>query len=290
MGKTYNNPVNKYEVALGIERLLIADYPQAWTPARVDIDTPPTGFYDLGAVVEDTPVFTYSREYFELETGLPRVTQYRAVQMVEGVMAVSLHSNSWKKLQYALGNFTYTGSYSSEAVSDYAPATRKITLTGTTSVESITANMMVTLVGTAGSPNDPAAFVTKVTSVTVDNTNDAGEVYVADTLPTAVSSEFQGGAGTVNYQVAPGYSKLVYGGSSIREYALLGVIDFIDGTQVVQYIPKASPNADVTEEYRPEQNSRIPLSFKAYGTVSVVGSCDQVTVGERYEFPSVSSC
>lgn len=199
MSKTFINSIDVTEVSLGLEHLLLAAHGTSWTPGRISIATPPTGFYHLGAVVEDSPTFTYSREYFELEVGVPKVAQYRAVVGVTGTFECALHSKSWRKFQYALANATI---------------------------------------------------------VNTDN----GASYVEQ----------------------------IYGTSRIDNYALLGVVDFIDGSQIIHYLPKVSPNGDIVEEYRPEQNARIPLSYRALGEATVVGSCTQIIVGRRYTFPSVT--
>lgn len=104
MGKTYNNTLNTLEVALGIERFLVAPYPTTFTPERVDISVPPTGFMDMGAIVEDSPVVRYTREYFELKTGLPRSLQYRKVVEVNAEVEFKIYSQSWWQSQFCLGN------------------------------------------------------------------------------------------------------------------------------------------------------------------------------------------
>lgn len=196
MAKSYNNTISSSEVSIAIQRILIADYPKAWTPARVDIGTPPAGWIDLGAVVEDTPSFKCTRTKFQLKTGIPQVIQYEAIMELTGVMAFSLHSNSWHKLQFALGNLT-----------------------------------TITTMTAAGS--------------------------------------------------------VPFGTSTIKNYALLGVADFIDGTQVIHYMPKASPADEITEEIRPGQNQRIPLSFNLLGVVSTVWGGSELIIAERHQFAAV---
>jgi len=106
MGKTYANKISEVEVSLAIEQFLIADHTQAWAPARIDVDSPPAGFHSLGAVVEDSPKMVYKREKFSLETGIPMVTQFQTTMKMEGSLEATLHSNSWRKIQYALGNYS----------------------------------------------------------------------------------------------------------------------------------------------------------------------------------------
>jgi len=103
-GKTYNNELSEKEVSLGIERVLVAPYPTTWTPARIDLPTMPTSFIDLGAVVEDSPVMTITREKYQIATGLPQILQYEAVTRVTGEFTFALHSHSNQKVKWALGN------------------------------------------------------------------------------------------------------------------------------------------------------------------------------------------
>lgn len=288
MGKTYTNDINEQEVSLGIEHLLIADYPRSWTPARIDIEAPPAGFYHLGAVVEDSPVLNYSRTYFELDAGLPMVTQYRAVTGMEGTFSVDLHSYSWRKLQYALGNYTATGSFSDESVEAYDGSLRRVTLAGTTSTESLSVNQIVTLTQSA-TPDDPDAESSRISSLAAGS-GDNAYVYLTTNLSSTLSETLTNSGGTLSFQHTPGYTKLHFGGNTIRDFTLLGVVDLIDGTQIVHHIPKASPSGDLEITFRPEQNARIPLSFKALGVNTVINSCTQIIVAESYEFPSLSTC
>jgi len=105
---SYVNAIVDREVSIAIERFLIAPYPQTFTAARVDLDSLPSGYIDLGPVVEDTPTVTVSREKYVLETGIPKVIQYEAIMGVSGTVEFSLWSNSFHKVQYALGNEWYT--------------------------------------------------------------------------------------------------------------------------------------------------------------------------------------
>jgi hypothetical protein len=111
MGRSYVNAITTHEISVAIERFLIAPYPQTFTPARVDLDNLPTGFIDLGAVVEDSPTVTVSRTKYKLETGLPKLIQYESIVGVSGKIEFQLFSNSFHKVQFALGNewYTYNG-------------------------------------------------------------------------------------------------------------------------------------------------------------------------------------
>jgi len=196
MGKTYNNTLNTIEVALGIERFLIAPYPTAFTAARVDISSPPAGFMDLGTIVEDSPVVRYTREYFELKTGLPRTLQYRKVVEVNAEIEFKVYSHSWWQSQFCLGNDT--------------------TITTVTTIAS--------------------------------------------------------GSVTTQY----------YGKSTLQEFALLGVTDFINGDQVIHDFARVNPAANVEEAFKPSELSQMPFTFAAIGFIATIESCEHLIVGKRH--------
>ncbi|GAF82357.1 unnamed protein product, partial [marine sediment metagenome] len=68
-----------------------------------DVDTPPTGFTALGAVVEDSVSVTGEREKFQLMTGIPSVEQFAAVTSMTARVEFSLHAISNTAIKYALG-------------------------------------------------------------------------------------------------------------------------------------------------------------------------------------------
>lgn len=199
-GKTYNNQITVDEVSLGITGLLIAPKDTAWTTGRVDISSPPASFYSVGAVVEDTPTFTMTREKFQLKTGIPKVTQYEQIMAIDGKFKVTCESKDWSKVEYMLGNT--------------AP--------------------------------DTTAWATTPTSST----------YVVQH----------------------------YGTRQLKEYVLLAVTDFIDGTQLVQHFYRAKAADEVTEEYRPNKEGQIPLSYDLLAKVTSLSSGPELVIGKRVQF------
>lgn len=275
--KSYANIVNPMEVSIGIERLLVGEYPQSWSPARINLDSLPTGFYDLGAVVEDSPSLKITRESYELKTGVPMVTQFQAVTGVEGSFECQLHSYHWRKLQYALGNYTAASSYTAIGTVSSVNAANAYTFSSTTAVQSLAVGMTVVFASTGSKLDNPDAFESRVTSLT------AGGLVYLDPPPTSATSIGTGWvAATYDYVVQ------VYGSSVLRKVTLLGVIDLIDGTQIVHRIIKAQAQGDITEEVRPDQNMRVPLNFKAFGVETTINSLIQLVVAERYQFPKIS--
>lgn len=277
--RAYANIVNPVEVSIGIQRLLIGEYPQTWSPARIDLDAPPTGFYDLGAVVEDTPSLKVSREKYQLETGVPMVLQFEATQKVTGTFECQLHSNSWRKLQFGLGNYTAASSYTELGSVTSVNAANAYTFAGTVIASGIAVGQTVVFASASNKLDNPDAFETRVTSTAL-STN---ATFYFDPPPTSATS-----IGTGWKMATYEYVKQVYGSSRIKYYSLLGVADFIDGTQVVHYVKKASPAAEMVEEIRPQENQRIPLNFNFLGQETTINSIIELVVGERYYFPKNS--
>jgi hypothetical protein len=271
--KSFVNQIQPMETSIAIERLLIAYAPQTWTPGRVDFGSIPTGFFDLGAVVEDTPSFKVTREIFQLKTGIPSVLQYQAVTGLEGTFEVSLHSNSWRKAQVAMGNYAYTSGYT--VLTSISSVTNQytVTLAGTTWLDSIVAGHQVVL-ATTGNYDNIDAMECKVSSV-----NTTTFTLVFDPQPPSTPTTSMGVAAYSSVRQYLGTSRL-------KNYVLLGVGDFIDGVQVVHYFPKVQPAGEFSEEIRPGQNQRIQLKFNAFGVVTGVNSFDELVIAERHYFRS----
>lgn len=266
------NEINKVEVSLGIERVLVADTGTSWTPARIALPTVPSGFRDLGAVVEDTPQFTGSREKFQLKTGLPRVLQFESMVEVGGQFAFSLHSSSWRKMQYAFGNYSPTS-----------------TPTLVTTIESVTDRNTITLATTTSSLPVGTQFMIAANTLAMD---------FADAIETRVSCIEADG---LTYHLAPtpiktptaghyaaifgvGYVDMHWGTSRITKYQVLGVADFQDGSQVIHHFPEVVPADDFTESIQPTENGRIPINFNAFGVSKSVQGTDELVVMTRYMF------
>lgn len=191
---SYDNAITTAEVSMTIERLLIGTYLSATfdpSTGKVNISSPPAGFEDLGAVVEDTPTVTIRREKFQLKLGLPKALQYEAVIGVDGEIACTIYGKSNDIAKYAYG--------------------------------------------------------TDITSI--------------DTFVT----------------------RIAFGRTTVNKYAILGVADFVDGTQVVHYFPEVSIKPEVTENLRPDDVGKIPMGFDAYSHISTIHG-DERIVGERFYF------
>ncbi len=193
MAKSYDNEIVEAEVSLAIERVLIGPYTATWNPSagKIDIGTPPNGFVDLGAVVEDSPTLTITREKYQLELGLPRALQYEAIIGVKGEMTLSVYGKS-------------------NAIARYAAGTDVVTI------------------GTFG-------------------------------------------------------TRVAYGKTTINKFAILGVADFVDGTQVVHYFKELSVKPEYTEAIKPDQVGIMALGFDAYSHISTIHGSERI-VGERIYF------
>jgi len=276
MAATFENLINLTETSLAIQRLLIAPFPTAWTPARIDLASLPTGFSDLGAVVEDSPSFSVTRSKFQLDAGIPAIRQFEAVIGLEGSFEVALHSTSWRKIQFALGNLTSTAS-----------------ATIVTTIASVTNQNVITLATTSGSLPVGRQFVIATNTPGFDS---------ADAVETRVGSVASNG---LTYALAPtpvhtptaGQYVGIYdsvcqfvGTTCLKQYVLLAVADFIDGSQAIHQFFKVTPGDEFTLEIRPSENMRVPLSFNALGVSQSVPPLtnQQLVIARLCYFPSLT--
>lgn len=276
--KSYLNQINEMEVSIAIERLIIADYPAPFTPARIQLDSLPSNYYDLGSVVEDTPSLKVKRERFELNTGIPKVLQYQAVMGLEGSFEVTLHSHSWRKIQVALANYTSVSSATFLGSIGSFTSASIFSMPTTPSTPIAVGQQIVITTASVGFEDNIDTQETRVVSVTSN-----GLVYCIN--PPLVNTFTSARAYKYDYVQQP------IGGSAIRNFSLLGVADFIDGSQVVHEMFKATASDDWMEEIRPNKNGQIPLNFKLFGVPKTVRGCTQLLVANRFYFPTTdNSC
>jgi len=66
---------------------------------------------------------------------------------------------------------------------------------------------------------------------------------------------------------------------------LLGVTDFTNGDQVVHHIPRGTPADEVSEEYRPDQEGRVPINMELLAQAMDVGlTNNELVLAVRYQF------
>ena len=193
MGKSYDNTIITAEVSLAIEALLIGNSTLTWDPStgKINMDTPPTGFTRLGAVVEDSPTLTIRRDKFMLKLGVPKALQFEAVIGVDGEFSCTIYGKSNDVAKYAFG--------------------------------------------------------TDIVSLSTFGT------------------------------------RIAFGKTTLNKYALLGVADFTDGTQVVHYFKEVSIKPEVSENLRPDDVGKIPMGFDCYSHISTIHGSERI-VGERVYF------
>ncbi len=75
-----------------------------------------------------------------------------------------------------------------------------------------------------------------------------------------------------------------YGTRHINEYVLLGVVDFIDGTQVIHHMPRGTPSDELEEMYRPDQEGRIPIHMELLAKTTAINSVNELILATRYQF------
>ena len=91
------------------------------------------------------------------------------------------------------------------------------------------------------------------------------------------------GTGTEIVSIGTQGTRVAYGRTSIQKFAILGVADFIDGTQVVHYFPKMSLKPEYVEAIKPDQVGMLPMGFDAYSHISTIHGSERI-VGERVYF------
>ncbi len=80
------------------------------------------------------------------------------------------------------------------------------------------------------------------------------------------------------------------GTSVLQEYALLGVADFIDGTQLIHEFPRVSPAEEFVESIKPGENPRMVCKFNCKSVVVTIGGCQHLVVGKRHWVAPDGSC
>ena len=275
-GKTFSNNIDEQEVSLAIERFLVASVGQSWSPARVDLDSLPTGFRDLGAVVEDSVSVSAERTNFQLDAGLPQVRQFEETTAIDASVSFQLHSFSWRKLQYALGNYSAVSSATAMGTIASVTDAGVVTLSSTTPAASLSVGDHVVI---AASGEEDFADATETQIVSIENDNKT--YHFEPTLLVTPSDNDN----VYKYD----YVVQHFGTAKNTNYQLLGVADFTNGAQLIHHFPKVAPAASVNEEIRPDQNQRINLEFSAFGTTQSVQGNDELVTHMRYHFPKTGS-
>lgn len=265
---TYVNQISEREVSLAIEHFLIAPFPTAYTPGRVDVNSPPAGFRHLGAVDEESVSLTATRNKFQIKTGIPQVLQYQAVTGLDARAAFTLHARDTRKALYALGNWT------NDQPKYIAP-------NSLTSLAAVGSAGQVTLAAAPANTwyvNDEV--VTAPTSAGWATANNFAVIASINGLVITLDPPFASAPSAGDLIGKPVGHRAPLGTSIIRTYTLLGIADFIDGFQAQHWIPKCQPVGEWAEQLRASQNTRMTLAFDAFGLPSTVWS-NELVVAER---------
>jgi len=280
MANTYTNAITEREVSIALEQILIADTTQTFVPGRIDVGSPPTGFTHLGAVVEDSPNLSISREKFELRTGIPSVLQFDAVTGMSGQFSAAFYSNSNTIAEYGLGADVVKnsinesiGGTANDGIFDVAgSASTSTVLNIDTKITGLAVDdIVVYATATATVATLKASTIQR--KITAINT-------LAVTLDEALGEAPAEGAAIAKLEA----SKVVFGTTKNPRYALLGVADFLDGSQVIHYFKKVAPVGEFSENIQPGQPPIISGAWTMFSAVDSTWGDEQV-LGERFWIP-----
>ena len=80
-------------------------------------------------------------------------------------------------------------------------------------------------------------------------------------------------------------SFLPLGTTNLKHYALLGVADFLDGSQVVHLLPDCSIKPEVTEAIKPTDANLIKFAYDCYSYISTPSGNQRIVGGRIYFHP-----
>lgn len=277
--KTWHNEIQPEEVSIALEHILIAPEGTAWTVGRIDVSSPPGDFIYMGAVQEDTPQLTINKDIYRLMTGVPRVLQYQAVVGVSGELVMTFHSNRGSRVYASLGGLKhYHQATSPWAVVNSVVSRTELLVTSTAGVGGLAVGDLAvtdTSANITGTFNE--AFVTSIAAMTG---NTLYRVFFANgggfpVLP-VVSNPI--------YEVA--HVRNALGSKVLPFFRILGVGDFLNGSQVIHDFKKATPRGQWVEQLRNAADARVPAIFDLFGysVDTPYTSTDELIVGERYWF------
>lgn len=269
---TYTNQLQLEEVTLGLEHVLWASYGggDAWatSPVKVTVDAPPANFSHLGAVADDSPQITCAKDMYALDTGIPQMRQYQAVQRIAADFQVVFHSHTNIAAYFGIGGIAPQSATTN--AKSMSAATRLACTVNTTGFA--VGDMIVTAastLGLAGSLNYGWVTTINTTQVLLSGTG------------------FPITPGTTDYIAKVLYSQLAAGTHIVPTFCLMGVADFYDGGQVVHLMRRAQPRGQWAEALRAGQDIRIAAAFDLLGYIvsTPYSSTGEIATWERFWFP-----
>jgi len=279
MSNTIVNAIQPEEVTMALEHLLYAPAGTAWTPTvRIDVGSPPAGFSHMGAVADDSPSISVTKDFFRLTGGIPSVLQYQAVTTLAGEFGVMLHSYSPLAAYLGLGGIPPYNVPATAAQAFYAivaSSANSRTQSAVTSNANWSVNDMVI-------SDTTAALNTTLNYAWISSVPDGTSIVLSGegwkTLPT-----------TGNPIVKVLYSRYALGTSQSPRFHLLGVADFLNGGQVIHDMPNVQAKGQWTETLRAGGIIDVSCTFDLFGytITSPHSSGGEIVVGERVLFNGI---
>lgn len=290
--KSYVNDITAEEVSIALEHLLVAPYGTAWTIGRVDVSSPPASFIHLGAVAEDSPQVSVQKNKYQLATGIPATLRYQAVVGLAGAIQMTLLSNRNSRIYHALG-----GIKPQHAANTPAEAWAVVTSTGAGS--HVRTSFYVNSIAHAAAVTVGNMIVVDTSATILTTLNEAF-------INSIVAGSFAEGNGYLFYLSNPDglprapanrepmfrilHNRYAMGTIVLPQFRILGVADFLNGSQVVHDFQRVQPMSQFVETLRTGQEARVPLGFDLFGyqVNTPYDSNDQTVVSERFWFPPTS--
>lgn len=275
---SFRNELQLEEVSLALEHVLVAPYGTAWSPARVEVNSPPPGFVHLGAVQDDSPSVQVSKEMYTLDTGIPAVRNYQAVTRIMGEFSFVLHSHAPYPNYLGAGGLApyYIPQTANAGYMSVASLISKTQLL----LNSVTADLQVT------------SMIVVDTTANLQTSRNYAWISAIDTSTKIITlSGPEGLKLTTPVSSMPlcavQRGSLLLGSNAIPKFHILGVADFLDGAQVVHDMPNAQARGNWAEALRNGQDPRVQCTFDLLGyTVSTpYSTAGQVAMLERHWFP-----
>jgi hypothetical protein len=268
--KALNMTVDVSKIRIGSVRLFIGEVGTAFdSAAAFNVDTPPTGWRDLGATGEDTALEA-TKEVFSLKTGQLNTTKFQAVIGMEGKMTATLHEFDADKVADAMGAArpfnVLRGAPTADSIQTVTSASEITLATGKGADFAVGDKVVVAAAGSlTSSPN--VAIISDI---------DGDALTFVAALPTLplVSDVVQKVTARKN----------AIGTTTITKKALLAVHDLVGGAQYVYHFPTVSA---IESGFKPNfaagrENVKLPIAFSAYGVTDA--DFNDTVVALQYEF------
>lgn len=272
-GTTYSNTIQREEVTMGLEHVLIAPEGTPWTPiARIDPSSPPPGFIHMGAVQDDTPRLAVTKNKFQLYTGIPRGLSYEQVLQLAGELTMVFHSISNQKAFAGSGGIRPLNIAANSGLTVGSGTNTRTSIQVSGSSALLPYMQLVTdSAGSIGSSLNIAyvASINAASGVVVLSGDGFPQVPVTgQPLWVLDHTEFALGTNVTPY------------------FHMLGVADLTNGGQVIHDFQRVTPRGQWEERLAVGTDVRMPAVFDLFTyPTTKYGYGTQLIVGERFVFP-----